>query len=278
MSSGKITGPPQTLAAPVTGFGTLTATVPSSVSQAGTLVYNPGERFPKSTLQWQDRTGQVIGQAGDAAVYSNPALSPDGKRLAVGILDADAGTRDIWIFDLDRGAKTRLTFEDSDDFNPVWSPDGTRIAYTSKGKGNRDICVRSAGGAGTGSKVLVSNVDKNSESWSGDGRLLSIHLQQPGNSDVIAMPMDQPGTQPVTLRGTRYNESGSQFSPDGRLIAYASNESGRNEIYVQTVQRDGGRWQISTDTGIQPSWRGERWISGARQTASAQACRTRCFL
>jgi Tol biopolymer transport system component len=184
-------------------------------------------------------------------------LSPDQTRLAVGIRDPETDTRDIWIFDLRRGGKTRLTFDEGDDFNPVWSPDGTRIAYSSKRKGNRDLYIKNAGGAGEEQPLLISNVDKPVESWSSDGRYLSYQHQAPGNSDIHLLPMDTPNRQPVPFRATRFAEQNSRFSPDGRLIAYGSFESDRCEVFIQTLAADGGRWQISTEGGNEPDWRAD---------------------
>jgi Tol biopolymer transport system component len=163
---------------------------------------------------------------GAPADCTNPALSPDQTRLAVGIRDPETDTRDIWIFDLQRRGKTRLTFDEGDDFNPVLSPDGSRIAYSSKRKGNRDLYIKNSGGAGDEKPLLISNVDKPVESWSSDGRYLSFQHQAPGNSDIHLLPMDVPNRRPIPFRATRFAEQNSRFSPDGRLIAYMSSESG----------------------------------------------------
>jgi Tol biopolymer transport system component len=233
----------------------------ASVSQNGILVFRHGTRYPQTSLTWYDRAGKPLATVGEPADYSNPALSPDQNRLAVGIRDPQTDTRDIWIFDLERGGKTRLTFEEGDNFNPAWSPDGSRIAYTSKRKGSRDIYVRNAGGAGEETLLLTSKVDKPVESWSADGRYLSFEYQAPGNSDLHLLPMgampNAPSLQSIPFRATRYNESRSKFSPDGRLIAYRSNESGRFEVFVQSLAAEGGRWQISTDGGDEPDWRAD---------------------
>jgi Tol biopolymer transport system component len=199
----------------------------------------------------------TLGTVGEPGELTNPSLSPDEKRVAIGIRDPQTDDRDIWIYDLERGGKTRLTFGEGDNFNPVWSPDGARIVYSSKRKANRDLYIRNVNGSGEERALLISGIDKPVESWSPDGRYLSFQLQAPGNWDIDLLPMDASGKPPVPFRATKYVERNSSFSPDSVLIAYGSNESGRFEVYVQTLNENGGRWQISTSGGDEPSWRAD---------------------
>jgi hypothetical protein len=228
-----------------------------SGSQTGRLAFRHGTRYPQMTLTWFDRTGQKTGGIGEPGDYTNPALSPDQMRLAVGVRDVQSGDRIIWIYDLERGSRTRLTFEEGDAYNPVWSPDGARLAYTVSRKGPRDLYIKNADGSGEERLLFSSAIPKPAESWSPDGRFLSFQTQGPGNMDIYLLPMGAPGKEPVAFRATRFGEQGSNFSPDSRLLAYLSNESGRYEVFVQPLAPNSGRWQISTNGGSEPSWRGD---------------------
>jgi serine/threonine protein kinase len=183
------------------------------VSQTGVLLYVHGTRFRQSRLTWFDRSGKSSGTIGEPAEYSNPALSPDGNWLAVSIRDPQLGTRDIWRYDLIRGGSTRFTFDPGDNINPVWSPDGSRIAFTSPRKGARDLYVKNASGAGQEELLLKSEFDKNAEDWSRDGNLLSFNVQnssaqQPGDDDLWFLLMSTAG--PVS-RIPQYPVSGRLF-------------------------------------------------------------------
>jgi Tol biopolymer transport system component/predicted Ser/Thr protein kinase len=226
-----------------------------SVSQGGLLIYRHGTRFRQSRLTWVDRTGKASETVGEPGEYTNPALSPDGNRLAVGIRDPQTNSRDIWVFDLVRGGSTRVTFDPADDFNPVWSPDGSRIAFTSRRKGARDLYMKSLSGAGQEELLLASGIDKNAEDWSPDGAFLSFNSQQGNIVNLLLLSMSTPDHKPALFRSSRFREQGSAFSPDGKFIAHQSNESGRNEIFAQSLAPGGGRWQISTNGGEEPQWR-----------------------
>jgi serine/threonine protein kinase/Tol biopolymer transport system component len=228
-----------------------------SASQNGVLAFVHGSRFPRMKLTWVDRSGKVLGTVGNAADITNPALSPDGNRLAICIRDTQTGDRDIWIIDLERGSEGRLTFGPGDTFNPVWSPDGARIAYTSRRKEKRDLYVKNVSGTGEEQLLLASNADKSAESWSPDGSLLSFNRQEGIKAEVWLLHLADASHKAVPFRTGNFWEQGSVFSPDGKYIAYLSNESRRNEVFVQTVAPNGGRWQISTAGGIDPYWRGD---------------------
>jgi len=229
-----------------------------SASQTGVLVYRNGTRFRQSRLTWLDRTGATSGTVGKLADYTNPALSPDGSRLAVSIRDPQSATRDIWIFDLVRRGGTRVTFGQADNFNPVWSPDGARIAFTSTRLRGRDIYVKDLSGTSQEELLLASPTAKSTLSWSPDGSLLSFSYQLEGTTNIWFLPMSAPDRKPSSFRATPFRELVSSFSPDSRFIAYQSNESGSNEIFAQRLTPGGGRWQISTHGGEDaPQWRGD---------------------
>jgi Tol biopolymer transport system component/predicted Ser/Thr protein kinase len=227
----------------------------ASVSQNGVLIYRSGTRFAQSRLTWFDRSGKVSGTVGELADYSNPVLSPDGTRLAVCIRDAQSGTRDIWILDLVRGGSTRFTFDPSDDLNPVWSPDGSRIAFTSARKGARDLYMKNVSGVGQEELLLASGVDKNAEDWSPDGNFLSFNYQTKGGYNLQLLAMSGADHKTTVFHNTPFREVESGFSPDGKFLAYTSYESGHGEIFAQSLEPGGGRWQISTHGGVESRWR-----------------------
>jgi Tol biopolymer transport system component len=254
-SRGFLAGPAKPVADHVAFWGTDFVGGKFSASQNGVLAFVHGSRFPQSQLTWVDRSGKVLGTVGDPADLTNPALSPDGNRLAVSIRDPQTTYRDVWILDLQRGSRSRLTFGPGDTFNPVWSPDGSRIAYTSRRNHARDLYVRNASGTGTEELLLASDTEKAAESWSPDGTLLSFNSQVGTKAELWLLSMSDPTHKAAPFRQARLREQDSGFSPDGKFIAYRSNESGRNEMFVQSLAPNGGRWQISTKGGQEPSWR-----------------------
>jgi Tol biopolymer transport system component len=233
-----------------------------SASPNGVLVWRHGSSSPESVLQWLDRSGKRLSVVGEAAEYSNPALSPDDRRLAIGIRDPQTKTRDIWIFDQLRGTKTRLTLDPADDLDSIWSPDGTRIAFTSNRLGQRDVYQTPADGSGSAELLFADKSgQKNLEDWSHDGKYLVYNYQSPphpANLYVLPLLGDR---KPVPFLNMQYATQQGQLSPNGRWIAYRSLESGRPEVYVQgftlNSSQPRGKWQISTTGGESPRWRGD---------------------
>jgi len=231
--------PPLSLGALFAGF---------SVSTSGLVVYRAGE--PQITsLVWFDRQGKRLEAVGEPAFYSNPALSPDGKRLAVGRAEPRKRKRDIWVLDLERRTSSRLTFDPADDTNPAWSPDGSRIAFSSDRKGVRDAYAKSSSGAGEEQLLAQSDSGKNVLDWSPDGRILAYNTETKVWRVTLSSEM-----RSAMLIGERGADEAS-FSPDGRWIAYRSFESGQSEVYVQPFPIGGGKWQISNSGGSEPYWR-----------------------
>ncbi len=242
-----------------------------SVSRNGVLAFRPGAATNTTRLIWRDRHGRELGTVGQVADYTNPALSPDDKRVAVGIRDLHSGKRNIWVFDLVRGTRTPLTFDPNDHLNPAWSPNGTRIAFSSDRKGMRDIYVTSASG-GSQDEVLFESKDrhKSVEDWSADGQFLFYSQQekqvvvdpQPYSTtesqhDIYLLPLSGEDRRPITFLATPFREYQVRMSPDGRWVAYCSNESGRFEVYVQPFPTSGKKYQISNAGGEEPQWRGD---------------------
>jgi serine/threonine protein kinase/Tol biopolymer transport system component len=223
-----------------------------SVSDNGVLVYAGGRDDAKSRLGWMDREGHVISTVGDDADYSNVELSPDGRRLAVSVTDPAKSSRDIYIVDLDRGVRQRLTFDPSEERSAVWSPDGREIVYNSKGL---DLYRRPSDFTGSEQPVQTDHASKDPRQISPDGKLL-LYRRSGGpktDNDIWITPLDGSGKSEVVL-GTPFSENYAMFSPDARSIVYVSNESGRFEVYV--ISREGGgKAQISTGGGSFPRWR-----------------------
>lgn len=235
-----------------------------SVSASNVLTYRAGT--PLSGLGWYDRQGKDLGHAGETGTfaYTDLALSPEATRVATARVDPSAGTsQEIWLLDLVRGVSVRFTFDVAPDFAPVWSPDGTRIAFSASRSAGTGIYEKSANGAGKEQPLVATTNDaKWPNDWSRDGRFL-LYTQQHArtNADLWVLPLTASGTPsgtPAPFANTEFNESAGQFSPDTHWIAYASDESGRSEIYVQPfpVPAGGGsKTSVSRDGGNQPRWR-----------------------
>jgi eukaryotic-like serine/threonine-protein kinase len=224
-----------------------------SISQNGVLAYRRISPPLANDLTWYDRQGKRLGTVGEQATYTNPALSPDGKRLAVSRLDPATITRNIWVLDLARGVSSRFTFDKADETNPLWSPDGSRIAFSSarKGPGLRDIFWKASGGAAAEELLLEDAGDKAVEAWSADGKLLLYNV---GSRDTYAVPVSG-DRKPYPVLKASFPQDHASLSPDGHWLAYVSQESGRREVFVQTFPPAGGKWQISNGGGTEPSWR-----------------------
>jgi Tol biopolymer transport system component len=241
-------------------LGTSIAAAIFSASPNGVLAWRRRISFSEKTLQWLDGNGKRLGVVGEAADYSNPALSPDDRKLAIAIRDPQTKTRDIWIIDLLRGTKTRLTFDPADDPVAVWSPDGTRIAFTSDRLGQRDIYQKLSDGSGPEELLLGGKgEDKFVDDWSSDGKYLVYDLQvHPIGFHINALPLAG-DRKPVPLVNTEFLSHQGQLSPNGRWLAYRSFEAGRSEVYVQRFTLDSsksnGKWLISTTGGELPRWR-----------------------
>jgi Tol biopolymer transport system component/tRNA A-37 threonylcarbamoyl transferase component Bud32 len=226
-----------------------------SASDNGVLAYQTGTAAGNSQLVWFDRTGKQIGVLGDSAVYSDLELSPDGKRASISI--SDGKQADIWVYDVARGLRTRFTFDPANEWESIWSSDGSRIVFNSNRKGRYDLYQKASSGAGTEEVLLEDNLDKLPVSWSPDGRFIlyvtGANTPRTGN-DLFVLPLSG-DRKSVPFLNTQFNEGLGQFSPDGRWVVYASNEAGRFEVYVAPFPGPGGKWQISTGGGSWPRWR-----------------------
>jgi len=224
-----------------------------SASENGVLVYQTGTAAGGSQLAWFDRSGKQTATLGDPAIYTDLELSPDSKRASVSI--GAVGTRDIWLYDVARELKTRFTFDAANELESVWSPDGSRVVFNSNRKGHLDLYQRASDGSGTEAVLLEDNLDKFPVSWSPDGRfILYRSIGGPTGSDLFVLPLSG-DRKPTPFMTTQFSEIFGRFSPDGRWIAYSSNESSITEIYVAPFPGPGGKRQVSTAGGTLPRWR-----------------------
>jgi eukaryotic-like serine/threonine-protein kinase len=229
-----------------------------SVSDGGVLAYRTGEQRPATQLSWVDRTGKTLGTVGQPGFYQNPALSPDGSRLALEAASGQGRGADIWVSELARGVISRFTFDEANDVYPVWSPDGSRIMFASdRLAGVFHLFQKLSNFAGEDELVFRSgDYDKKPYDWSPDGRHIVFISYQPGQTQIGVLPLVGDG-KPLALPPLTYGVTMGNVSPDGKWIAYASNESGRTEVYVRSFPTPAGKRQISKDGAIAPRWRGD---------------------
>jgi Tol biopolymer transport system component len=227
-----------------------------SVSTGGVLAYRTGETGGR--LLWRDRAGRELDTLGEPGDYANPTLSPSGDRVAFNLTDAGTAKGDIWIRDLARGVNSRFTLGAGNNVRPVWSPDGSSIVFSSdRGAGVFDLYEKAVRGAGEEKLLLHSDDPKWSASWTSDGKYIAYLTRNPKTQfDLWALPTFG-DKKPVAIAVSPFGETSPAFSPDSRHVAYVSNESGRDEIYVQTFPETGGKWQVSNGGGSDPSWRGD---------------------
>jgi eukaryotic-like serine/threonine-protein kinase len=221
-----------------------------SVSNNGVLVYWTGRRFNPAQLVWYRRGW--LGTLGPVGPFRGPRISPNGRVVVVDRLESDTDFS-IWLIDA-RGVPTRFTFGDYD-LNPIWAPDGNGIIFASPRDGlPPNLFQKNVAGGSEERRLMHSVVDSIATDWSRDGRYVVYMANELGtNWNVWAMPFkDNQAPQPV-LR-TQFNEMDARISPDGRWIAYVSDESGKWEVYVQRFLSPGGKWQVSSAGGKQPQW------------------------
>ena len=226
-----------------------------SASLDGRLVYQTGDSAGVQVVLL-NASGGDAGSVGEPANVIDIDLSPDGKRLAEEVQDTQTKNVDIWLVDLARNVRTRFTFNPAFDTFPVWSPDGSKVAFSSNRKGHSDIYVKSATGAGDAEPLLVSDSEKYVTDWSRDGRYLTFtQVDSKGKTlaDLFLLPLFG-DKKPIPLVQTQFLEGMGAFAPDGHWIAYQSNESGKSEIYITSYPQAGGKWQVSQGGGVSPRW------------------------
>jgi eukaryotic-like serine/threonine-protein kinase len=224
---------------------------------AGDVVRLPG------TLVWVDRSGKAEPLSDRQAPYAMPRVSPDGARVAVRMQSPD-GNDDIWVVDVERGTHTRLTSDPETDTVPLWRPDGKRLVFSSGRTGANALMWMAADGSGAPEELTKATTNQGATSWLPDGTILAYY--DVGRTyDIFTL---KPGDSPVRFSATPFREQGPAFSPDGRWLAFSSNETGQAEIYVTPYPGPGGRIVISSGGGRSARWApngGELFYRNGRQ-------------
>ena len=251
---GELSGEPFPLAENVGGDSQKTGKYWFATAAGGAVAYRSGTRREHQLL-WFDRAGTALGAATSPAGFTEPTLSPDGRRIAVTLGSSGFGG-DVWLYDagaLDRGQ--RLTFGPSEAETPIWSPDGRWVAFSSARAKGYALFRKAADGAGDEEHLLDTVQPTWPDSWAPDGRqLLFERYESTGGSDLWLLPLDGK-KKAVPYLATAANESHAAISPDGRLVAYVSDETGVPQVYIQTLPASGSKWQLTSDGGDMPAWR-----------------------
>ncbi len=276
----ELKGNPFSVAERIATANTAQGSAAVSTSSVGPFIYRTASAGGRRQFLWLDRSGKGIGKAGDPLGAVTLSISPDSRRVA--LQQQINNNFDVWLLDLARNVISRFTFDAAVDSNPVWSPDSRQVAFQSNRKGAFDLYIKPAIGPGSEELLLASGQDKRTLDWSPDGRfLLYADLDPKTGSDIWAVPMSGANASPARSASaiarsgkeersnqeangdrkpfpvvhTNYDEDLAQFSPDGKWIAYQSNESGRYEIYIQPFPGPGGQTLVSTNSGAQVRWR-----------------------
>jgi len=254
--SGTTSGTPAVIANAV-GVQPSTFWAALAVSENGTLIYNTGVGAVLSVLTWMDRSGKELGRIGEPGVIANPMLSPDGSRVVVDIADLKANNVDLWLQSTNGGGNTRFTFDPAEEVDGLWSPEGNLIAYRIAQEEGVSILAKPASGMEREAVLLKEDSinDFIPNSWSPDGKQLILTVQTTFHYFLALVPAA--GGKPVPLLNTKNNETNGQISPDGKWVAYASDESGNWEVYVTSFPGAAGKWQVSRGGGTEPRWRGD---------------------
>jgi eukaryotic-like serine/threonine-protein kinase len=262
----ELSGEPQPIAEHIAVNGATIRAI-FSASETGTLVYQSGEASTGWDLVWSGRDGKQMDAIARASRYMGPSLSPDGTRLAVTIFVGNQGIADLWVLDLARSTRTRLTFGSSVSTNSIvgatWTPDSKTIFYMAVSQGAFRIYAKAADGSSS-ERLVLENPDAGASpsSVSPDGRYL-VYMrrlnQDQTRNHIWALPLSGDGNhgdgKPFPIVQDAFDERAPIVSPDGKWLAYQSNESGRPETYITAFPRGGATWQVSSSGGITPKWR-----------------------
>jgi eukaryotic-like serine/threonine-protein kinase len=248
-----------TVIANVVGFQPSTYWAAFAAARNGTLIYNTSVGAAESALTWIDRSGKQLGRIGDIGIMANPALSPDGSRVALDISDQKANNVDLWIESTTGAGNSRFTFDPSEEVAGVWSRDGQMVAYRGTSGGGVSLNLKRASGLEREKEryaVPRSTMDDLlPNSWSLDGQQILCTRQTAAGDYLVLMPVA--GGEPTRFLTSKGSETNGQISPDGKWVAYASDESGAWEIYVTSFPDVAGKWQVSRGGGTEPRWGGD---------------------
>jgi dipeptidyl aminopeptidase/acylaminoacyl peptidase len=223
-----------------------------SISRNGILTYHAGQASMNTQLTWFDREGNKIGTVGEPGEYDGPSLSPDGRMLAASQTNVESGISDIWVHDLEPGTRSRLTFNEGDDYCPIWTRDSTQVTFCSARRKGYQPFTKPADGSTAGAPLFELDGDVFPLDWTPDGETLIFTTSSTTGQTALAMAQDGEVTSLWTARGDALT---ARLSADGKWIAYASDESGRNEIFIRPFPKTAAKWQVSTGGGVEPRWR-----------------------
>jgi eukaryotic-like serine/threonine-protein kinase len=225
-----------------------------SISRTGVLVYEGSSSFSAPELALVDPKGNRIASLGQPEIFVSARLSRDARRIAMDLYDIRVRNSDVWMYEIGRGVNTRFTFDPAVEWYPVWSPDGSEIVFSSNRKGHHDLYEKISTGAANEELLFESGYDKTATDWSPDGKyLLFQSVDARMKADLWLLPMTG-DRKAIPLLQTEYSESNGRFSPDMKWIAYQSDESGSNQIYVRPFPGAGAKRQVSASGGILPRW------------------------
>ena len=257
-STRQLTGDPVPVASDITGGTISWGGAQFGASDTGVIIYMRGAGAASTLLTWRDRNGDELATVADPAGYWEPALSHDGTRLAI-VVGTDVG--DIWIYDLERDMRTRFTFDPADDRTPVWSPDDSQLAFSSGRHAEGEIYLRPTSGQGDAKLAFSANTQIVLTDWSRDGRLIFFNRLTLDEDGWDIWVLDTQNFEAKPLLSGRFDQSYARQSPDGRWLAFVSDESGQPEIYVQSFPEAAGRMMVSSDAvgggASQPRWRSD---------------------
>ena len=242
-----------------------------TASDTGALLFAHGVTTPTTRLTWFDREGKTLATVGDPSSYLEVSLSRDDAKIAVTLASGAPENRDIWMLDAARGTQKRLTFDPRADGSPVWSPNGSQIAFFGNRPGST-LRLKVVDGMAGDEQLSGENGAVYPTDWSADGRFLAYILSGGvgGLADIWVLPMFG-DRKPFPFTQTAAAEGNASFSPDGRWIAYDSTEGGAQQVYVQPFPPSGAKYQVSKDGGVSPTWLGKEvfFIGPDRRTMMA---------
>ncbi len=250
----ELSGEPVALAEQI---GTLGAYGFFSASATGTVAYRVGGVDANNRqLTWYDRQGKALGVVGPPFDFQGqPVLSPDGGAVAISRIDRQAQFSDIWVHDVARNTDSRLTSGPGSSTNPAWSPDGSKIAFGANRGGTPNVFQKAASGVGRDEELDKDGRSKSVRDWSRDGQYLIEEAARSSKTGLAVWVLPLFGDRkPFPYLESQFDEENPKVSPNGQWLAYESNETKRNEIYVQSFPKSGGKWQVSTDGGTGPVW------------------------